>query len=173
MPASVSLSASSSRVMLSGSGPITNAGRIPAASLQPNAATSMSKVDRPPPARERPARSGDHLVEERLKHLFAVLRHKRGAGNPRIRASVYCSASAGAAAAQKRPKRPNADRDVDDEASVSQVPEVIGELIAGPGGVGGIASPHLRPARDAGFHQVALRPERDLGLEVGQELGPF
>ena len=73
----------------------------------------------------------------------------------------------------QRGERLRADRQVDGEVSVPQVPEVVREPVGGALGVGGVVAAELRPARDAGLDQEAASQERNRLLQHANELRPL
>src|SRR5947207_10231066 len=65
------------------------------------------------------------------------------------------SSSAGTRPRKDRRERLHADREVDHERAVAEVPEVVRELVRGAFGVRRIAAADLRPARDPRLDEVA------------------
>src|SRR3569833_3705673 len=94
-----------------------------------------------------------------------------GTVTPRRRPRTQPLARAGAA--EQRREGLRADGEVDDEAAMAEVPEVVRELVAGARRVGRVAAPDLRPAGDPGLDHVTAAPERHLRLELGDELRPL
>src|SRR5207248_84079 len=62
---------------------------------------------------------------------------------------------------EQRRHRLGADRQVDHDVPVSQIPEVVRQLLGGALGVVRVSAAKLGPARDARLDQEPARPERD------------
>src|SRR5262249_59588847 len=90
----------------------------------------------------------------------------RGArGSPRASSPSFLDCRSAARPEQQRRDGLGADCEIDDDVAVSQVPEVIGELLRRAVRVERVAAPKLRPAGDAGLDKQPPGPERNRALQ--------